>query len=59
MTTLTVPEQLALIKENLSEVLNEEIIESVLKEGRPLKIYWGKFYIFHFPFGKTRLRYLC
>ncbi|TAQ91198.1 hypothetical protein B7494_g489 [Chlorociboria aeruginascens] len=41
MTTLTVSEQLALIKENLAEVLNEEIIESVLREGRPLKVYWG------------------
>ncbi len=46
MTTLEVPEQLALIKENLSEVLNEEIIESVLREGRPLKVYWGRFSVF-------------
>jgi tyrosyl-tRNA synthetase len=46
MTTLTVSEQLALIKENLAEVLNEEIIESILSEGRPLKIYWGELSIF-------------
>ena len=42
MTGLTVAEQLALIKVNLAEVLNEEIIKAVLKEGRPLKVYWGK-----------------
>ncbi|KAI9740836.1 MAG: hypothetical protein M1818_004441 [Claussenomyces sp. TS43310] len=41
MATIAVSDQLALIKENLSEVLNEEIIESVLREGRPLKVYWG------------------
>lgn len=43
MTTLEVSEKLALIKENLAEVLNPEIIESVLTEGRNLKIYWGKY----------------
>lgn len=35
------PEKLALIKENLAEVLNVELIESVLAEGRNLKVYWG------------------
>ncbi|KAH8810967.1 tyrosyl-tRNA synthetase [Xylogone sp. PMI_703] len=53
MATLTVPEQLAVIKENLAEVLNEEIIESVLKEGRPLKVYWGTA-----PTGKIHCGYL-
>ncbi|KAF2115549.1 hypothetical protein BDV96DRAFT_546521 [Lophiotrema nucula] len=38
---LSVDEQLALIKENLQETLNQEIIEEVLKKGEPLKIYWG------------------
>lgn len=33
---------LQLIKENLQEVLNEEIIEDCLfKQKRPLRIYWG------------------
>ncbi|KAJ5455192.1 hypothetical protein N7475_010313 [Penicillium sp. IBT 31633x] len=30
-----------LIKENLGEILNPEIIESVLTEGRNPRIYWG------------------
>jgi tyrosyl-tRNA synthetase len=34
-------EQLALIKVNLQEVLNPEIMEAALKKGEPLKIYWG------------------
>ena len=42
MTTLEVSEKLALIKENLVEVLNPEIIEAVLTEGRNLRIYWGE-----------------
>lgn len=31
----------ALIKENLAEVLNEEIIKKILDEGKHPKIYWG------------------
>jgi tyrosyl-tRNA synthetase len=38
---MSMDEQLALIKANLQEVLNQEIIEEVLKKGEPLKIYWG------------------
>ncbi|RGP60711.1 tyrosyl-trna synthetase [Fusarium longipes] len=34
-------ERLGLIKENLAEVLNPEIIEGILAEGRNPKIYWG------------------
>ena len=35
-------ERLSLIYQNLQEVLKPEIIEQVvLKEDRPLKIYWG------------------
>jgi tyrosyl-tRNA synthetase len=41
MATMEKSEQLALIKENLAETLNMEIIESVLDSGRSLKIYWG------------------
>ncbi|KAJ2895750.1 putative tyrosyl-tRNA synthetase [Zalerion maritima] len=40
--TMTPEESLALIKANLSEVLNPEIIDDVvLKEKRPLRVYWG------------------
>lgn len=35
-------ERFVLIKENLAEVLNEEIIQKILDEGRHPKIYWGK-----------------
>lgn len=31
-----------LIKENLAEVLNPEIIEGILAEGRNPRIYWGE-----------------
>ena len=35
-------EKLALIKDNLAEVLHEDILENVvLKEKRPLVLYWG------------------
>jgi tyrosyl-tRNA synthetase len=39
--TLSKEERLSLIKENLAEVLNPEIIEGILAEGRNPKIYWG------------------
>lgn len=39
---LTAQEKIALIKDQLQEVLHEDIIENViLKEQRPLVIYWG------------------
>jgi tyrosyl-tRNA synthetase len=38
---LSMDEQLALIKTNLQEVLNQEIMEDIMKKGEPLKIYWG------------------
>ena len=42
--SMNVQEKLALIKENLQEVLREHIIEDVLvKQNRPLKIYWGMY----------------
>ncbi|KAK3186139.1 Tyrosine--tRNA ligase cytoplasmic [Lecanicillium sp. MT-2017a] len=37
----TKEERFALIKENLAEVLNPEILEKILDEGRNPKIYWG------------------
>ncbi|KAM6522632.1 Tyrosine--tRNA ligase cytoplasmic [Fusarium falciforme] len=41
MTALSIEERLGLIRENLAEVLNPEIIESIMAEGRHPKIYWG------------------
>ncbi|KAH7161485.1 hypothetical protein EDB81DRAFT_784911 [Dactylonectria macrodidyma] len=41
MATMTPEERLALISENLAEVLNPEIIDKILKEGGHPKIYWG------------------
>ncbi|OCL10702.1 tyrosine tRNA ligase [Glonium stellatum] len=38
---LSMEDKLALITQNLQEVLNPEIIEAVLKQDRPLCIYWG------------------
>ncbi|KAJ2972714.1 hypothetical protein NQ176_g7001 [Zarea fungicola] len=40
-TPQTKEERLALIGENLAEVLNQEILEKILDEGRNPKIYWG------------------
>ncbi|KAI0205318.1 tyrosyl-tRNA synthetase [Astrocystis sublimbata] len=41
MATKTPAERLALIKENLAEFLNPEIIEDIVNEGRNPRIYWG------------------
>ncbi|KAI0006308.1 tyrosyl-tRNA synthetase, class Ib [Xylariaceae sp. FL0662B] len=41
MTELQASERLALIHENLAEVLNPEIIETIVAQGRNPKIYWG------------------
>lgn len=40
-SNLGVNEKLALIQENLTEILNPEVIERVLAEGRNPRIYWG------------------
>jgi tyrosyl-tRNA synthetase len=41
-SALSPEESIALIKANLAEVLNPEIIDNIiLKEKRPLKVYWG------------------
>ena len=39
---LSATERFALIKDNLGEILNPELIESVLAEGRNPRVYWGK-----------------
>jgi tyrosyl-tRNA synthetase len=37
-------EKIALIKKNLAEVLKPEILEDVIiKQNRPLVIYWGAY----------------
>ncbi|SPO04053.1 probable tyrosyl-tRNA synthetase [Cephalotrichum gorgonifer] len=41
MAELTKEQAFSLIEENLTEVLNPEIIKAVQDEGRPVKIYWG------------------
>jgi tyrosyl-tRNA synthetase len=42
MTDIEAKSRFALIKENLAEILNPEIIENILAEGRHPKIYWGE-----------------
>lgn len=32
-----------LIRENLEEIMNPEILETILAEGRNPRIYWGKY----------------
>lgn len=44
MANMSASERLALINENLAEILNPEIIEKILEEGRNPKVYWGKEY---------------
>ena len=34
--------KLELLRENLAEVLNPEIIDEVLDKGETLRIYWGE-----------------
>ena len=43
MGSLEEREKFALISENLAEVLNPDLIESVLAEGRNPRVYWGNF----------------
>jgi len=40
-TALSEEERMSLIKVNLKEVLNPEIMDAVLAKGETLKIYWG------------------
>jgi tyrosyl-tRNA synthetase len=42
MAALNADERLALIKENLAEFLNPEILETIVHEGRNPRIYWGR-----------------
>ena len=46
--TLSAQEKIALIHENLQEILKPEIIEDVIiKQNRPLVIYWGNSFALH------------
>lgn len=46
MAEMNAAERFSLIKENLQEVLNPDIIEGILAEGRNPKIYWGTYTTF-------------
>jgi hypothetical protein len=58
MAALNADERISLIKENLAEFLNPEIIETIVNEGRNPRIYWGNLplYVFHvICIGLTKL----
>ena len=40
MASMTADERFALISENLQEVLNPEVIKTILAEGGNPKVYW-------------------
>lgn len=42
MASIPTSERLALIRENLAEILNPEILEQIVEQGRNPKIYWGR-----------------
>ena len=42
MAAMTPDERFSLIKENLQEVLNPDLIKTILAEGKNPKVYWGE-----------------
>ena len=42
MSNLDASERLALINENLAEILNPEIVDKIISDGGNPKIYWGE-----------------
>ena len=42
-------ERFSLISDNLAEILDPEIIENILAEGRNPIVYWGKSFHFDLP----------
>lgn len=54
MAEMNAAKRFALIKENLQEILNPDIIEGILAEGRNPKIYWGttQHFFFHAIYGQ-------
>lgn len=54
---MSTQDKLALIKVNLYEVLKEDLIEDVVvRQNRPLKIYWGKDSFSALPQGPAHAR---
>lgn len=43
MAQMAPEERLALIKENLAEFLDFDIIEKIVNEGKDPKVYWGTY----------------
>lgn len=43
MAQMAPEERLALIKENLAEVLDFDIIEKIVHDGKDPKVYWGTY----------------
>lgn len=41
MAQMAADERIALIKENLAEDLDFDIIEKIINEGKDPKVYWG------------------
>lgn len=52
-------EKLALIRENLQEILNPEIIEEVLDKGETLRIYFGQLTFFFMDWVLFSFSFLC
>lgn len=41
MASMPAEERIALIKENLAETLDFDIIEKIINDGKDPKVYWG------------------
>lgn len=45
MAQMAADERIALIKENLAEVLDFDIIEKIIRDGKDPKVYWGTYVV--------------
>lgn len=52
MAQMAAEERIALIKENLAETLDFDIIEKIINEGKDPKIYWGT-YVARWPVSRS------
>lgn len=43
MAEMAAEERIALIKENLAETLDFDMIEKIINEGKDPKVYWGTY----------------
>lgn len=43
MAQMAAEERIALIKENLAEALDFDMIEKIINEGKDPKVYWGTY----------------